>query len=99
MNTTTANTARLLITCEDKPGIVQAVSSFLYHQGANITALDQYATEAQGGRYFMRVEFELDHLQARKEALMQTFAANVAERYEMQWRLFFVNEKSRDFGF
>jgi formyltetrahydrofolate deformylase len=57
MNMTTANTARLLITCEDKPGIVQAVSSFLYHQGANITALDQYATEAQGGRYFMRVEF------------------------------------------
>ena len=55
---TTANTARLLITCEDKPGIVQAVSSFLYHQGANITALDQYATAAQGGRYFMRVEFE-----------------------------------------
>ncbi len=52
MNMTTANTARLLITCEDKPGIVQAVSSFLYHQGANITALDQYATEAQGGRYF-----------------------------------------------
>ena len=56
MNMTTANTARLLITCEDKPGIVQAVSSFLYHQGANITALDQYATEAQGGRYFMRVD-------------------------------------------
>ena len=79
MNMTTANTARLLITCEDKPGIVQAVSSFLYHQGANITALDQYATEAQGGRYFMRVEFELDGLQTRRESLTQTFAANVAE--------------------
>ena len=92
MNTTTANTARLLITCEDKPGIVQAVSSFLYHQGANITALDQYATEAQGGRYFMRVEFELEHLQSRKDTLIQTFAANVAERYNMQWRLAFVNE-------
>lgn len=95
MNMTTANTARLLITCEDKPGIVQAVSSFLYHQGANITALDQYATEAQGGRYFMRVEFELDHLQSRKDALIQTFAANVAERYGMQWRLAFVNEIKR----
>ncbi|MFW1808101.1 formyltetrahydrofolate deformylase [Acinetobacter ursingii] len=92
MNTTTANTARLLITCEDKPGIVQAVSSFLYHQGANITALDQYATEAQGGRYFMRVEFELEHLQSRKDTLIQTFSANVAERYNMQWRLAFVNE-------
>lgn len=89
---TTANTARLLITCEDKPGIVQAVSSFLYHQGANITALDQYATEAQGGRYFMRVEFELDHLQSRRESLTQTFASNVAERYDMQWRLGLVSD-------
>lgn len=89
---TTANTARLLITCEDKPGIVQAVSSFLYHQGANITALDQYATEAQGGRYFMRVEFELDNLQSRKESLTQTFASNVAERYNMNWRLALVSD-------
>ena len=92
MNMTTANTARLLITCEDKPGIVQAVSSFLYHQGANITALDQYATEAQGGRYFMRVEFELDNLQSRKENLTQTFASNVAERYNMHWRLALVSD-------
>lgn len=92
MNMTTANTARLLITCEDKPGIVQAVSSFLYHQGANITALDQYATEAQGGRYFMRVEFELEHLQSRKETLLHTFAGNVAERYDMQWRLALVSD-------
>lgn len=89
---TTANTARLLITCEDKPGIVQTVSSFLYHQGANITALDQYATEAQGGRYFMRVEFELDNLQSRKESLTHTFASNVAERYNMHWRLALVSD-------
>ncbi|MDQ8935096.1 formyltetrahydrofolate deformylase [Acinetobacter rudis] len=95
MNMTTANTARLLITCEDKPGIVQAVSSFLYHQGANITALDQYATEAQGGRYFMRVEFELEHLQTRKESLLQTFAVNVAERYDMQWRLALVSDRKK----
>ncbi|WP_273777497.1 formyltetrahydrofolate deformylase [Acinetobacter sp. GSS19] len=92
MNMTTANTARLLITCEDKPGIVQAVSSFLYHQGANITALDQYATEAQGGRYFMRVEFELEQLKTRKETLLHTFASNVAERYDMQWRLTLVSD-------
>lgn len=92
MNTSTANTARLLITCEDKPGIVQAVSSFLYHQGANITALDQYATEAQGGQYFMRVEFELEHLQSRKDALLQTFESNVAIRYQMQWHLTLVSD-------
>ncbi len=92
MNMSTANTARLLITCEDKPGIVQAVSSFLYHHGANITALDQYATEAQGGRYFMRVEFELDSLQSRKDGLLQTFESNVATRYNMHWRLALVSD-------
>lgn len=92
MNMSTVNTARLLITCEDRPGIVQAVSSFLFHQGANITALDQYATEAQGGQYFMRVEFELEHLSARQEALLHTFAKNVAERYQMVWRLACVSD-------
>lgn len=89
---TTANTARLLITCEDKAGIVQAVSSFLYHQGANITALDQYATEAQGGRYFMRVEFELENLQTRKDVITQTFENNVALNYDMKWHISLVSD-------
>ena len=92
MNMFTENTARLLITCEDRPGIVQAVSSFLYHQGANITALDQYATEAQGGQYFMRVVFELEHLATRLETLTSTFAKNVAEKYAMDWKLNSVSD-------
>ncbi len=33
MNTET--TARLLISCDDKPGIVATISNFLYHHGAN----------------------------------------------------------------
>ena len=39
----TDTTARLLINCPDAPGIVSAVSSFLYNHGANITDLDQLA--------------------------------------------------------
>lgn len=84
---TSPNTARLLIMCEDRSGIVQAVSGFLYHQGANITALDQYATEPQGGRYFMRVEFELDDLLNRRQSLLDTFERNVASVYAMRWQL------------
>ena len=89
---TTANTARLLITCADRSGIVQAVSGFLYHQGANITALDQYATEAQGGTYFMRVEFEVNQLAARRDRLSQAFADTVAGRYDMIWQLTAVSD-------
>jgi formyltetrahydrofolate deformylase len=89
---TTANTARLLITCADRSGIVQAVSGFLYHQGANITALDQYATEAQGGTYFMRVEFEVNQLHERRENLKQAFEDTVASRYAMTWQLTAVSD-------
>lgn len=89
---TTTNTARLLITCADRSGIVQAVSGFLYHQGANITALDQYATEAQGGTYFMRVEFEVNQLHERRANLSQAFADTVADRYEMTWQMTAVSD-------
>ncbi len=80
-------TARLLITCPDRPGIVHAVSSFLYNHGANITALDQYATAAQGGTYFMRLEFQTPHLDLSQKMLAETFREAVAQRYDMQWQI------------
>lgn len=89
---TTAHTARLLITCADRSGIVQAVSSFLYHHGANITALDQYATDVQGGTYFMRVEFALDRLQDSREVIERAFADTVARQYQMHWHMSLVSE-------
>ncbi len=79
--------ARLLVRCEDQSGIVQAVSGFLYHQGANIISLDQHSTEAYGGKYFMRVEFHLAGLQDKKAQLMATFKQNVADKYSMTWQL------------
>ena len=64
------HTARLLMTCPDRPGIVAAVTTFLYHHGANVTELDQHTgpddghPEAGAGtgsgpeRFFMRLEFQ-----------------------------------------
>ncbi|MDF2445964.1 MAG: formyltetrahydrofolate deformylase [Moraxellaceae bacterium] len=80
-------TARLLITCPDKAGIVNAVSSFLYNHGANITALDQHATEAEGGTYFMRLEFQTPHLDLSRNVLAKTFEDAVARRYGMDWTI------------
>ncbi len=92
---TIAHTARLLITCADRSGIVQAVSSFLYHHGANIVALDQYATEEQGGTYFMRVEFALDRLQEVRDVLTRSFGDTVATQYQMSWQLTLVGERKK----
>lgn len=89
------HTARLLIHCQDQSGIVQAVSGFLYHVGANITALDQYTTEASGGDYFMRVEFLLPQLEKQQGILIENFQRNVANAYAMNWRLALVKERKK----
>jgi len=40
----------LLISCPDKPGIVAAVSRFLFEAGANIVRSDQYSADQSPGR-------------------------------------------------
>lgn len=81
------NTARLLITCPDRPGIVSSVSNFLFNHGANITALDQHSTEPEGGTYFMRLEFQTPHLDLSRAVLDKTFAEAVGNRYGMDWNI------------
>src|SRR5579885_2388369 len=87
--------ARLLVTCDDRPGIVAAVTSFLYAHGANITELDQHSTDPAGGRFFMRVEFQTPRLDLAREALLQAFAERVARGFAMDWRIDFAAERPR----
>ncbi len=88
-------TARLLITCPDRPGIVSAVTTFLYHHGANITELDQHSTDPTGGRFFLRLEFQTPHLDVSRATLKQAFGDVVGQRFEMDWRLTFAADKPR----
>jgi formyltetrahydrofolate deformylase len=53
-------TGRLLVDCADRPGIVAAVSGFLFEQGANIVSSHQYSSDPSGGRFFLRTEFFLE---------------------------------------
>jgi formyltetrahydrofolate deformylase len=78
------NIGRLLISCPDRPGIVAAVSSYLFRQGANITESQQYTTDPIGGRFFLRVEFLLDDLERRLADLEGGFA-ELAAPFHMEW--------------
>jgi formyltetrahydrofolate deformylase len=82
---------RLLIQCPDRPGIVAAVSTFLFQHGANIVQADQYSTAFEGdngaGRFFLRIEFEPGGLDLAPAALADRFAAEVASPFGMDWRL------------
>ena len=87
MTTAAETTARLLITCPDRPGIVSAVTTFLFRHGANITELDQHSTDPSGGRFFMRLEFQTPGLDLADKALEQAFAEDVARRFDMEWHI------------
>lgn len=86
--------ARILISCPDQPGIVAAVSTWLYELGANIVQSDQYSTDPFGGRYFMRIEFALDRALERRQELEEAFQP-VADRFGMEWSLKFAAERKR----
>lgn len=84
--------ARLCITCPDRPGIVSAVTTFLYTHGANIIDLDQHSTDPQGGTFFMRLEFHAPVLDMSRAALETAFGEVVGERFGMDWRLTYAGD-------
>src|SRR5512146_2901129 len=79
--------AILLVQCPDRPGIIAAISSFLFRHGANITDFDQHTSEDNGGVYFTRLEFQTAKLDLPLEDLEQAFALDVARPFSMEWRL------------
>jgi len=87
--------AVLLIRCPDRPGIVAAISSFLFRHGANITDLDQHSSEDAPGTYFMRLEFQTQRLVVQLDELRALFADQVARSFEMEWRLVRSSERKR----
>jgi len=84
----------LIVSCPDRPGIVAALSGFLFGVGANIVQSDQYSTDPWGGRFFMRVEFELPGLAERYEQLRRLFA-ELARAFQMEWELKRVSPPKR----
>lgn len=86
--------ARMLIACPDRPGIVAAVSHFLYEHGANIVQSDQYTMDPEGGMFFIRFEFDLNDLEKELPVLVEDFA-RVADRFDMKWHTFRASRKKR----
>jgi formyltetrahydrofolate deformylase len=81
-----ADIGRLLISCPDRPGIVAAVSHFLFDQGANVIHSDQHSTERGEGTFFMRTEFRFRDLATNSQALELAFKP-IGGRFGMQWRI------------
>lgn len=75
----------LTLSCQDRVGIVAAVSSFLARHGGWIVEASQHADQ-DSMRFFMRVEILAESLPLDLTELRRLFAA-VAQEFAMEWRI------------
>jgi formyltetrahydrofolate deformylase len=76
----------LKIACADRPGIVHAVSHFLFEQTANILDSAQFS-DTYTGRFFMRVHFSQTTQALSLSHLQEQFTA-VGKHFGMEWEMF-----------
>ena len=87
-------TAKLLLHCLDKPGILAEVTDFITVNKGNIIYLDQYVDHVEN-IFFMRIEWELTHFLVPQEKIEDYFATLYAQKYDMNFRLYFSDTKPR----
>lgn len=75
----------LTLSCPDRPGIVSAVSTFLFANGQNILDAQQYS-DIETGRFFMRVMFDTPGAVTNPATLQAGFGV-IAQPFEMVWQI------------
>lgn len=88
------STAKLLLHCPDKPGILADVTNFITVNKGNIIYLDQYVDHVEN-IFFMRIEWELGDFFIPKEKIYEYFDTLYAQKYSMNFRLYFSDDKPR----
>lgn len=85
----------LTLDCSESPGIIHAISGFLFEHGCDILDIKQYGDTAQR-HFFMRVHFSSGSSSSPPAgAVQQTFSTDelrrdfnpVAEQWQMNWQL------------
>ena len=87
-------TAKLLLHCPDKPGILAEVTDFITVNKGNIIYLDQYVDHVEN-IFFMRIEWELKDFLVPQEKIEDYFRTLYGQKYEMDFRLYFSDVRPR----
>jgi formyltetrahydrofolate deformylase len=87
------NTAVLLVDCPDAKGLVASISRFLFEHGANILDAAEHRDNEQG-RFFMRVEFDLEGFDVAHAAFAPAFRPLV-DRFGIDYRVEYAADRPR----
>jgi formyltetrahydrofolate deformylase len=90
MNNTDLTHWVLTLICEDRPGIVHAISGAIVQAQGNITESHQF-TSQDTGRFFMRLQIESPSSQSEFEAKITP----VTKEFSMIWQLDVVGRKMK----
>ena len=88
------NIGRLLVKCPDKPGIVAALSNFLFKNGADIMESAQHSSDDDSQMFYIRFEFYLEQLLDKQVMLDEAFRP-LAESFSMEYEFTFKHRKKR----
>ena len=88
------NIGRLLVKCPDQPGIVAALSNFLYTNGADIMESSQYSSDDSSRMFYIRFEFYVEELIAKRLEIEKAFQP-LASEFEMDFNFTYNNTKKR----
>jgi formyltetrahydrofolate deformylase len=84
----------LTLSCVNRPGIVAAVSTYLFNKNLNIQDAGQF-DDSETGRFFMRVVFNaVSGASADSAAIRDGFAA-IGRLFDMKWTLRSTEQKQR----
>jgi len=88
------NTAKLLLHCPDRAGIVTDITNFISVNNGNIIYLDQHVDHVEN-IFFMRMEWELDNFLIPNDKIEDYFNTLYAKKYDIRFRLYFSDYKPR----
>lgn len=80
------NTATLLCSCEDRTGIVAALTAFVAEYGGNIIDLDQY-TDSANKKFYMRLVWDISHGALSREDIPAGVNLVAKKFPDMRWKL------------
>lgn len=87
-------TATLLCSCQDRSGIVAALTGFVAEYGGNIVDLDQH-TDNHNGQFFMRLVWDISQSALSRGDLPSAMALVAKKFTNMRWRLSFTTPLPR----
>jgi formyltetrahydrofolate deformylase len=86
------NSAVLLIKCQDKKGLVAAITKLLSDHGVNILDLQQHTDEKN--MFFQRILFDMVGMDIQREQLESLLEIECG-RHQMNWRIAYKDVKKR----